>query len=141
MDDFCKPLSSSHCDSGAGKSQGQASPSGLSTWLAGNMDPRNVPSGLEQPRDPTCPPESLCRPSQSSCHSPATCQVPGLHLGCGEKTGQGSLTAFPSPGPAAQPASSRDWCRGRGGQVKQAGAVGCGEHCSLLPAAEKWVRW
>lgn len=126
MDAFCKPLPSSQCDPGAGKSQGQASPSGLLTWLASSVGPRNVPSALEQQRAPTCPPECLCRPLQSACHSPAACQEPGLHQGRGEEMGQGSLTAFPSPGPAARPASSRGWCGSCGGQVKQAGAIGWG---------------
>ena len=126
VDDFCKPLPSSHCDPGAGKSQGQARPSGLLTWLASSVDPRNVPSGLEQQRAPTCPPECLCRPLQSACHSLAACQEPGLHQGRGEEMGQGSLTAFPSPAPAAQPASSRGWLWGlwRAGQASRGHRVG-----------------
>ena len=82
---------------GQGKARGR--PALLnSTWLAGNMDPRNVPSGLEQRRDPICPPESLCRPLQSSCHSPATCQAQGLQCGRWRDDGAGLTHRLPFSG-------------------------------------------
>lgn len=127
MDDFCKPLSSSHCDPGAGKSQGQASPSGLLTWLARNVDPRNMPSGLEQHRDPTCPLESLPVPAFAELLSqPSHLPGPRPASGLWREDGAGLTHRLPFSGACSSACFIQRlvWGSWRGGQASRGCRVG-----------------